>query len=97
MKPIRLGVIGARRGLSFARSAQNGESQGLELAGICDSRSIWGFSGGCGHLLRLINATQSLSKSSGGLPMAADPGPWIVRILPLRRSPPVRGLYHFTL
>ncbi|MCK5758558.1 MAG: Gfo/Idh/MocA family oxidoreductase, partial [Clostridiales bacterium] len=36
MKPIKLGVIGARRGLSFAKSAQNAKSQGLELSCICD-------------------------------------------------------------
>ncbi len=36
MNPIKLGVIGARRGLSFAKSAQNAKSQGLELSCICD-------------------------------------------------------------
>ena len=36
MKPIKLGVIGARRGLTFAKSAQNGKSQGLELSCLCD-------------------------------------------------------------
>lgn len=40
MKPIKLGVIGARRGLSFARSAVNGKSQGLELSCICDFSDI---------------------------------------------------------
>lgn len=36
MKPIKIGVLGARRGLSFAQSAFEGQSQGLELSCICD-------------------------------------------------------------
>lgn len=36
MNKIKLGVLGARRGLSFAKSAGEGKSQELELTGICD-------------------------------------------------------------
>lgn len=36
MKPIKIGVFGARRGLSFAQSAYEGQSRDLELSCICD-------------------------------------------------------------
>ncbi|MBN2559259.1 MAG: Gfo/Idh/MocA family oxidoreductase, partial [Clostridia bacterium] len=36
MKPVKIGVFGARRGLNFARSASDGMTPGLELSCICD-------------------------------------------------------------
>ncbi len=36
MKPVKLGILGARRGLAFAGSASHGKSQELELSCICD-------------------------------------------------------------
>ncbi len=36
MKPIKLGILGARRGLAFARGSVKGKSSDLELACICD-------------------------------------------------------------
>lgn len=39
MESIKLGIFGARRGLSFAKSASEGHTPGLELACICDFSS----------------------------------------------------------
>ena len=48
-------------------------------------------------VLLLISATQSLSGSCGGWPMATEPGPVTSPTLSICSGPPVRGLYQRTL
>ena len=45
-------------------------------------------------VLLLISATQSLSVSCGGWPIATEPGPVTEATLPVRSGPPMRGLNH---